>query len=322
MRALPVFRFVLAAIVAVAAAVTSQTHAVAADKVRVGKAVAIAWTFTPMDIGKEMGIWEKHGIDVEITSFGGDAKLQQALAADGIDFGLGSGPGMGFASKGVPAKAVAAFAGPPRNLGIVIKADAPQNSIKELKGKKFAITTVGSLTDWLLKRAAQSEGWNPDDLIGVPLGGFETNYAAFKTGQVDGIVLAIESCYLLVDRKEAKIIANMGSFAPKFHTHVIFARDELIEKKPDLVKRFLAGWFETIAFMKANKAKTVEISARILKSNPEIIGRAYDEQITMLQDNGKFDPEAIKVIKTSLVEMKILEQQPTDEQMFTTKFVQ
>lgn len=322
MRAPSVFRFALTITALAAATFVGAPHAIAVDTVRVGKAVAIAWTFTPMDIGKEMGIWAKHGIDVEITSFGGDARMQQALAANGIDFGLGSGPGMGFASKGVPAKAVAAFAGPPKNLGIVIKADLPYNSIAEMKGKKFAITTVGSLTDWLLKRAAQAQGWKYDDLVGVPLGGFETNYAAFKTNQVDGIVLAVELCYLLVDRKEAKIIANMATFAPQFHTHVIFARDELAEKNPDVVKRFLAGWFETIAFMKANKEKTVEISTRILKSRPEIISRAYDEQISMLQDNGKFNPEAIKVLKTSLVEMNILEKAPTDDQMFTTKFVQ
>ncbi len=36
--------------------------------------------------------------------------------------------------------------------------------------------------------------------------------------------------------------------------------------------------------MKANKEKSVEISARVLKSTPEIISRAYDEQIGMLQD--------------------------------------
>jgi NitT/TauT family transport system substrate-binding protein len=306
----------------IAGAAFDNRAAFAADTVRVGKSVAIAWTFTPLDIGKEMGIWAKHDLNLEITAFGGDAKLQQALAANGVDFGLGSGPGMGFGAKGVPAHAVAAFAGPPFNLGIIVAANSPYNDIKEMKGKKFAITTVGSLTDWLLKRVALAQGWKHDDLIGVPLGGFETNYAAFKTGQVDGIVLAIESCYLLVNRGEGKIIARMGDYAPQFHTHVIYARDELIDKKPELVKRFLAGWFETIAWMKANKDKTVEISARVLKSTPEVISRAYDEQIGMLQDNGKFNPEAIKVIKKSLIEMEILDKEPTDAQMFTTKFVQ
>ena len=307
---------------AMAVIALGERHALSADTIRVGKSVPIAWTFTPLDIGKETGIFAKHGLDVEISAFGGDARMQQALAANGIDIGLGSGPGMGFAAKGVPAKAVAAFAGRPNNLGIIIAADSPYKSIKEMKGKKFAITTVGSLTDWLLKHAAIAQGWKHDDLVGVPLGGFETNYAAFKTKQVDGIMLAIESCYLLINRNEGKLIARMGDFVPKFHTHVIFARQDWIDGKPDQVKRFLTAWFETIAWMKANKEKTVEISARVLKSTPEIIGRAYDEQISMLQDNGKFDPEAITVIKESLIEMEILDKKPTDEQIFTTKFLQ
>jgi len=294
----------------------------AQDTIRVGKSVPIAWTFTPLDIGVEMGIFEKHKIKVEISSFGGEARLQQAFAANGVDFGLGSGPGMGFASKGVPAIAVAAFAGAPKNLGIVIHADSPYKDIKEMKGKKFAVTTVGSLTDWLLKRVALTNGWKPDDLTAVPLGGFETNYAAFKTRQIDGIMLAVESIYLLVSRGEGKYIANMGEYAPKFHTHVIYATQDMIDKKPDVVKRFLAGWFETVAYVKANKAKSVEIAARVLKSTPEIIGRAYDEQISMMQDNGKFDPDAIALIKKSLVEMEILEKAPPDDKMFTTKFVQ
>jgi NitT/TauT family transport system substrate-binding protein len=233
--------------VAIAAALAGlalgQQPACAVDTIRVGKSVPIAWTFTPLDIGVEAGIWAKHGLKLEITSFGGDAKLQQALTANGVDLGLGSGPGMGFAAKGVPAKAVAAFAGSPHNISMIIAANAPQNDIKEMKGKKFAVTTVGSLTEWLLHRAALAQGWKYNDLVAVPLGSFETNYAAFKTAQVDGIMLATETSYMLVEKKEAKIIANMGAFAPKFHTHVIYARNELIDKNPDQIKRFLAGWF-------------------------------------------------------------------------------
>jgi len=300
----------------------TQHGAWALDTIRVGKSVPIAWTFTPLDIGVGTGIWAKHDLKLDITTFGGDAKLQQALAADGVDFGVGSGPGMGFAVKGVPAKAVAAFAGSPYSISIVIAPNAPYNDIKEMKGKKFAVTTIGSLTEWLLHRTALAQGWKYNDLVAVPLGSFETNYAAFKTGQVDGIVLATETSYMLEAKKEAKIIANMGAYAPKFITHVIYARDELIDKKPDLVKRFLAGWFETIAWMKANKDKSVEISARVLKLPPEIVSRAYDEEIGMMQDNGRFDPEAVKVIKSSLVDMHILESEPTEDQMFTTKFVQ
>ena len=60
----------------------------------------------------------------------------------------------------------------------------------------------------------------------------------------------------------------------------------------------------------------------LIKLPPEIVSRAYDEEIGMMQDNGRFDPEAVKVIKSSLVDMHILESEPTEDQMFTTKFVQ
>src|SRR5262245_49955177 len=109
----------IAAVLAALALSSQPGHA--ADTIRVGKSVPIAWTFTPLDIGVEIGIWDKHGLKLDITSFGGDAKVQQALAANGVDFALGSGPGMGFAAKGVPAKAVAAFAGPPYSISIVIR---------------------------------------------------------------------------------------------------------------------------------------------------------------------------------------------------------
>ena len=57
-------------------------------------AIAISgWTgFAPLTLAREAGIFKKHGLDVEISSFGGDARLMQALTADGVDIALGGGP--------------------------------------------------------------------------------------------------------------------------------------------------------------------------------------------------------------------------------------
>jgi len=65
--------------------------ALADDKLRVGKAQADAFSFVPLDIGIEQGFFKKHGLDVEASGFAGDAKLQQAIAADAIDIAIGSG---------------------------------------------------------------------------------------------------------------------------------------------------------------------------------------------------------------------------------------
>src|SRR5262249_13474028 len=97
--------------------------------------------------------------------------------------------------------------------------------------------------------------------------------------------------------------------------------DELIAKKPETVERFLRAWFETIAFMRANKERTVEITAKVLNLDKAVIARVYDEQIKIFTSDGRFDPKALVVIRQSLVEMGILQQVPNDDVMFTTRFL-
>ncbi|MBV8421089.1 MAG: hypothetical protein JOZ26_13845, partial [Hyphomicrobiales bacterium] len=66
------------------------------DKIRLGKAVPNSFAFGAVEVGIEAKIFEQEGLEIEVTSFRGDAQLQQALAAGSIDVGLGSGPGLGF----------------------------------------------------------------------------------------------------------------------------------------------------------------------------------------------------------------------------------
>jgi ABC-type nitrate/sulfonate/bicarbonate transport system substrate-binding protein len=304
-----------------AAAAGFASAALAADSIRVGKAVPFAWTFTPIDVGVATGLFAKNGLELTVTGFAGDARLQQGLVSDSIDFGLGSGPGMGFLAKGVPAKAVAAMAGAPMNMSLVVPYDSALKTLDDIRGKKIGITTVGSLTDWLLKRVVADKKWAPSEVTAVTVGGMDSTKAALKTGQIDGVVIALELGYALEAAKEWRVLAPLAPFAPDFHTHVIYARDDLIAKKPEVVERFLKGWFETIAFMRANKSKTVEITAKVLNLDQAVISRVYDEQIKIFTADGHFDPKALVVIRQSLVEMGILQQVPDDSVMFTTRFL-
>src|SRR5579862_7439039 len=164
--------------------------AIAADKVRAGKSVGVAWSFIPLDVGVEEGIFAKYGLDVDISVLTGDAKLQQALASDSVDFGLGSGPSMAFAVKGSPVIAVAAFATEPRNISVIVATNSAIKTVADLKGKLIAVTTAGSLTDWLVHRLSVQEGWGPDGIKTAAIGGFQSALPALKTGQVDGIMAA------------------------------------------------------------------------------------------------------------------------------------
>jgi ABC-type nitrate/sulfonate/bicarbonate transport system substrate-binding protein len=300
---------------------SAQQPAAVKDKIRVGKAIAEHFAFIPMEVGVELGIWEKVGLEVEIAAFGGDARMQQALIAASIDFGLGSGPGLGFLAKGVPAKGVAAFAGPPRNMAMLVHPDGPIKDVKALRGKKIGVTTPGSLTDWLVRELSRQQGWGAEGITRVPVGGSAEMRAAFRTKQLDGFVHGNALALDLEDKGEVRVLINFGDYVKDFHTHIIFARNEVIQKNPNVVRKFVRGWFDTVAYMKANRAQTINMAVKTLKMSERVAGKVYDSEIPMMSSDGAFDPAAVEVLRKSFVELGILSQEPDPRVLFTTEFV-
>ena len=154
----------------------------AAEKLRVGKAVPEAFSFVPLDIGMKKGFFQKYGVEAESIAFAGDAKMQQAMASDSIDIALGSGPAMAFIVKGSPIKGIAAMAGPPLLLTLVVRNDDTVKTVADLKGKRVSVSTVGSLTYWLVSETARQQGWGPEGIVISPMGATQPQIAALKPG--------------------------------------------------------------------------------------------------------------------------------------------
>src|SRR5580692_11221210 len=245
----------------------------AAEKLRVAKVVPFAWSFTPLDIGIQAGIFAKHGLDIEASASSGDAKLQQLLTSGSVDIGIGSGPGMAFIVKGVPAKAVAEMYGVPRNMAVMVGYDSPVKAVADLKGKKLGCTTVGSLTEWIGTRINQKEDWGSNGITMVAIGGMPPARAAIKTNQIDGYIGALETGYSLEEAKEWRVITAATPFVDHFIALVIFATNDVINSNPDLVRACLQGWFETIAYVKTHKAESVSISAKVLGLSESVVSR-------------------------------------------------
>src|SRR5712672_4265565 len=176
----------------------------AAETLRVGKAVPEAFSFVPLDIGMRKGFFAKNGLDIESIAFAGDARMQQAMASDSLDIALGSGPAMAFIVKGSPIKGVAAMAGPPLLLAIVVRPDGPK-SVADLKGKKISVSTAGSLTYWLVSETARRHGWGPNGITIAPMGAMPGQIAALKRGDIDGTIMDIGNAFDLEKKGEARI---------------------------------------------------------------------------------------------------------------------
>jgi ABC-type nitrate/sulfonate/bicarbonate transport system substrate-binding protein len=289
--------------------------ALAAEKLRVGKAVPEAFSFVPVDVGIKQGIFARNGLEIESIAFAGDARMQQAAAADSIDILLGSGPALAFVVKGSPIKGVAAMAGPPLLLAIVVRPDGPK-TVADLKGKKISVSTAGSLTYWLVSETARRQGWGHDGIDIKPMGAMPGQIAAIKRGDIDGAIMDIGNAFDLEKRGEGRILVRFTDIKD-FHIHVIFATDKAIAGKPEAVRAFLKGWFETIAFMRANKAETVATAKEVMNKDDEITGRTYDELMPMFSDTGKFDSKALAVLSKSYVELKTLPSEPDMSKLYT-----
>lgn len=303
------------------AAMLLAAPAGAAEKLKVGKAVPEAFSFVPLDIGMKKGFFQKHGIEAESIAFAGDAKMQQAMAADSIDLALGSGPAMAFIVKGAPVKAIAAMAGPPLLLTLVVRNDGTVKNVADLKGKRVSVSTVGSLTYWLVSETSRQQGWGAHGINIAPMGATQPQIAALKRKEIDGMVTDISTALALEQAGDMRILMRFGDIVKDFHIHVIFATNKDIGEKPDALRNFLKGWFETIAFMRANKAETVAIAKDVINKDADITARTYDALMPMFSDDGKFNQKALAVLAKSYVELKVLDHEPDPKQLYTEAFL-
>lgn len=294
----------------------------ALDTVTVGKSVATSFAFTTLEIGNAAGTWKSEGLELKILAFRGDAQMQQALTSNTIQIGLGSGPGMGFMAKGVPAKAVAAFAGPPKNMALVVAPDSKIRTVDDLAGKKVGVTTAGSLTYWLIEELSRQKGWTGAKAMQpLPMGAMRTRLAALKKGEIDGTVNDSTLAYNVEEEGSGRVLLLFGDLVKDFYTHIIFATNKMIQSEPELLRRYLRAWFKTIAVMKKDKDLAVRIGSEVLKVRPSVLSKTYQATMDMLSDDGSFDKKSIDVIRRSLVELKILDHQPEPSVMYTEQFV-
>jgi NitT/TauT family transport system substrate-binding protein len=309
------------AALALAALVALTGTAFAADTVRAGRP-APAFPFAPLDIGMEKGLFQKHGVEVQIVTFGGGAKLMQGLVAGAIDVSVGSGSDFAYILKGVPMTAIAAVAGPPNLFGLTVLYDSPIKTIDDLKGKKIGIATYNAMTHWLAMELARQKGWGPQGVIPVPIGtDSAAQYAALKTHEIDADLAASALGFELEEKHEGRLLLPVSDYLGDVVIHMISATNDMIAKKPDALTRFMAGWFDTIAFMRANKAETVALARKVTGFDETVESKEYDLCMPMFSATGRFTPQALKNLGDMLAANKAIPEGTDFTKMLTERFL-
>ena len=306
---------------ALAAALTLLGASAGAETLNVAKGGPNSFSFSPVDLAVTQGFLAKRGLEVKVSNFDGATKVHQAIASGDIDIALASGPDMAFIVKGSPATSVAAMAGRPSMMALLVGADSPIKGVAGLKAKAISVTSTGSLTDWLAHEVSRQQGWGPNGVDVRAIGGQTTQIAALRTHQTDAMIMDLTAAYRLEGEGQGRVLLNFGDIVPEFHMHVIHASNAILARDPDAVRRFLAAWFETIAFMNANKAEAVRETAKSMGATEALAERTYDKVMPVLSTDGCFDPKALDVLRRSYVEIGLLDKEPDMSKLYTEKYL-
>jgi NitT/TauT family transport system substrate-binding protein len=304
------------------AAASVAAPARAADTLHVGKAALTASATLPVDVGMKTGIFAKHELDIQLTDFEGSSKMHQAMVAGSIDIGVGGGPEMVLVAKGSPELAVCDADPAPTFLGIAVADDSPITNVAQLKGKKMSVSSVGGLTYWLALELAREEGWGKDGITVVTIGNASSSVvAALRTRIVDAAYTSTALAFLLEDQKQGRLLAPASSYAGNVGGGVIFATDRAMAAEPGAVRRFLAGWLDTIAYMRSHRAEAIAIEAAVTGFPQRVQEKEFDLTIGMFSDDCKFDADTLANLKRSFADLDLLPTPPDMTKLYTEAFV-
>jgi NitT/TauT family transport system substrate-binding protein len=266
----------LAAIAALFAGAAIAAPAFADDLVRVGNPAGDDFHFSFANVGSEAGIFKKNGIELQIVALAGGAKLHAAMIAGSLDIALGAGTDFGLIVKGAPEKGVGVLATKPSNIVIQGNTKNGITTLEALTGKKVGVSSVGALTYWMAQKLSQHEGWGLNGMELVATGGGQANVAGFETGSLDAAVTSLEAALRVDQMGKGKILLSFGDIVDPFIAHVIYATNGMIAQHPDTIRRFLAAWYETVAYAQTHKAETIKYSQAVTLLTGELRHRDAD----------------------------------------------
>src|SRR5262249_33614630 len=125
----------------------------------------------------------------------------------------------------------------------------------------------------------------------------------------------------LEETGDGRILLKFGDIINSFVNQASYASTELVKNRPDSVRRYLAGWFDTIAWVRANKAETVAIAVREFNIAPTVAAKSYDGVVPSYSGDGRFHPEAVKTLARSMVEGGIVTSEPDMSKLYTEQFL-
>jgi len=280
----------------------------------------------PTYVAKDLGIYDKHGLNVSLLDFRAAPDATAALFSGAVDL-MSNSPGnmMLVNSRGRDLVAVVDnFPAPVWSLVVGKDVATPGKAagypalMRDLKGKKIGVPAIGSDGHNFARRFLRDAGMDPEkDVTFLAVGLGPDAVAAFKAGQLDA-VMAIEPVQTVLEALGGKVVLDLlaDKTIPEFASwtsSVYHSTKAHADKNAEMMKRFQAAQEEAIAFVRdpANAEKVAAVWSKYNKAlTPEQmkgvlarLGKSFDvkfnckgtENVGKFQvDNGLIKPDQVQ----------------------------
>ena len=225
-------------------------------------------------VTKEARLFERHGLDAEVIVVQGSGMASKAMIGGSLQISPIATPTVINADLAGADLVILSHTMPGVIQALMVKPEIKRT--EDLKGKKIAVTTYGSLTDFLVRHISKRKGLNPDkDVALFQIGGDAERLSALKQGGVDGAALS-HPAFVLAKRLGFSLLWDFTKEIDYPWSEIV-TRRAIIQKDRDLVMSYMKAHLEGIALLKKDRELGKRVIRKMLRlDDDDLVSESYD----------------------------------------------
>jgi NitT/TauT family transport system substrate-binding protein len=252
-----------------------------------------------LEMGRRLGLFRKNGVDLEVVYVNSGSLLNQALIAGTFDVAFSQGSEAMLAKLRGAAMRIAAVVA--NRFNHVYLAAPAITSIKQLKGKKVAVSRFGSGSHFQSSLALKEGGLDPDrDVTILQIGNSGARMAAILSGTVDGTIMAAD--FVPRAKKEGfNILADLAETKIEYPFLSLNMMGQYIDRNPKMVKALIKSMSESIRALQTDQTGAkIAIKAALKTEDAETIEYALVRSVRVLDPRPFPTPAGIQTVLDEL----------------------
>lgn len=215
-------------------------------------------SFLAVTAGIEQGIFEEHGVNLDVVKVKSTAEGTAALSSGDADVAAMLTEGaIAARSSGADMKIIGNLLTQDQH---TLYVQQGIESIKELNGTKFGVVGPGSGTEMLAKSLVKDAGLDVDSVEYVPTGAASTQLSSLVSGQIDAAGL-VPPYDVTAAGEGMEHLADYRDLFPDMTPQVLVTSGANIENEQDALQGFLEAYTESAQWVVDNESKAVAILA-------------------------------------------------------------